>query len=529
MSLSTAHELRRSASSIATELWSPDELYNADPEVDVLQPVLKPLVVDAGRFYAFRLSLLLAPFEVLEDYRAPHGENTEGRVDDGVLDVRCTEMQWDGRPDLSTMGIIAEQCKATSWFRFSSTLSRRSFVVDRSAAHVETLVAALRYSFPHLLFPADSELSEPVCTVLFHFIVHHWSRLSAYLPLLYFLFEMHDRAFSAFYKQLGILVQSRKSSDLAACDALKPKKSGKMFSWFSSKPKEAELGVNEKLEMINSFKSMLPPTFEKRYMVALAYHEQFRKMQSFCRMYVGSLTEEVSTYQMLAEGFAVLPLTSSSVAGWYPPSALDVLEDNDADAKQTAKFVQRFALRKSSLTNELLFPTLKAISQCESEIGVIANSLVGFYEDLVMRAKMVSENTMLLTGKIPLPTGCEASVRPESLAKAREVNCRFTVEFSCRHQQFDAEVGHAEAAIRTRMKRLCLLCGTVVKTIASCANGEYYEEYLRPLASPQTDNATVDCSALHPLKRCLGVKEGQEESAYIMDRDDAQGSVTYRR
>ncbi|KAG5474240.1 hypothetical protein LSCM1_03018 [Leishmania martiniquensis] len=526
MSILTRHELRRSASSIATELWSPDELYNTDPGVDVLQPALKPLEVDADRFYAFRLSLLLAPFEVLEDYRAPQGEGTGRRGDDGVLDVRCIEMHWDGQPDCSTMGIIAEQCKTTSWFRFSSTLCSRSFVVDRSAGHIQTLVAALRYSFPHLLFPADLEMRQPACNVLFEFIVHHWSRLSAYLPLLYFLFEIHERAFLAFYKQLGILVQTRKSNDIAACDVLKPKKSGKMFSWFSSKPKEAELGVNEKLQMINNLKAMLPPMFEKRYMLALANSEQFNRMQNFCRRYVGSLQEEASTYQTLAEAFATHPLTSSPVAGWYPTSALELLEKDSADSKQIATCVHRFALRKSSLTGELLLPELKAISQCELEIGVVSSSLVTFFEDLMMRTNMVNENTMQLSGKMPLPAGCEASVRPESLANAREINGRFTVELSSRNEEFDAEVAHAEAVIRTRMKRLCILWGNAVKAIASCASAEYYEEYLCSLAPRRTDDATGDWSASHPLKRCLGVEDGVEESVCTVYRNDGQGTVT---
>ncbi|CAG9577030.1 conserved hypothetical protein [Leishmania major strain Friedlin] len=515
------HELRRSASSIATELWSPDELYKADPQVDILQPSSRTLEVDSNRFYAFRLSLVLAPFEALERYQAPQGEGTDLLVDDDVFDVTCTEMQWGGRPDVSTMGIIAEQCKTTSWFRFSSTLSRRLFVVDRSAVHVQTLVAALRYSFSHLLFPADAEMCEGTCTVLFEFIVHHWSRLSGFLPLLYFLFELQERAFLAFYKQLGNLVQMRVNSDIAACDALKPKKSGTMFSWFSSKPKEAELGVNDKLEIIDTLKSMLPPAFEKRYMLALVNHEHLRKMQLFCREYVGSLKQEASTYQALAEGFATYPLTSSPVKGWHPTSALEALAKENSVVKKTMTSVQRFALRKSSLASELVLPYLRAISKCEWEIGIIAHSLVAFYEDLVMRAKRVSESTMLLSGEVPLPPGCEASTRPESLENAREVNQRLTLEFVNIKERFEVEVAHAEAAIKTRMRRLCILCGSVVKAIASCTNAEYYEEYLCSLASPLPDDVTDDCRASHPLKECLGVVEGQEESIYAMDREGA--------
>ncbi|AYU80160.1 hypothetical protein LdCL_280005600 [Leishmania donovani] len=521
MSSSRIHELRRSASSIATELWSPDELYKADPQVDSLQPILKTLEVDSDRFYAFRLSLVLAPFEALERYWAPQGERTDLLVDDGVFDVACTEMRWGGRADVSTTGILAEQCKTTSWFRFSSTLSRRLFVVDRSAVHVQTLVSALRYSFSHLLFPADSEMCEGTCTVLFQFIVHHWSRLSGFLPLLYFLFEMQERAFSAFYKHLGSLVQTRVNSDIAACDALKPKKSGKMFSWFSSKPRETELGVNDRLKIIDTLKSILPPTFEKRYMLALVNHEHLGKMQLFCREYVGSLKGEASTYQALAEGFAIHPLTSSPVKEWYPTSALEAVAKENAAMKKTMTSVQRFAFRKSSLVNELVLPYLKDVSQCEWEIGIIAHSLVAFYEDVVMRAKRVSENAMLVSGEVPLPPGCEASTRPESLENAREVSQRFTLEFSNIKEQFDAEVAHAEAAIKTRTRRLCILCGSVVKAIASCTNAEYYEEYLCPLASPLPDEVTDDYLASHPLKGCLDVMEGQDEFTYTMDREGA--------
>ncbi|XQJ28238.1 hypothetical protein NXY56_004260 [Leishmania guyanensis] len=517
---STTRELRRSASSIATELWSPDELYKADPQVDVLQPILSPLEVDARQFCAFRMSLLLAPFEVLEDYWAPQGEDTDLLVDYGVFDVTCREMRRDGRPDVSTTGIIAEQCKTTSWFRFTSTLSRRSFVVDRSAVHVQTLVEALRYSFSHLLFPTDSETSEGACNVLFQFIVHHWSRLSAYFPLLYFLFEVQERPFSAFYKQLATLVQTRKANDAAACDALRPKKSATMFSWFSSKPKEAELGMMDKLEIISTLKSMLPQTFEKRYMVVLANREQFRRMQRFSGEYVASLTREVSAYQALAEGFVVHPLASSAVEGWYSSSALEAMAEENAAVKQALTAVQQFVLRKSSLANEFLLSNVKAMLQCEYEISVIANSLVVFYEELVMRAKMVSENTMLLSGEVPLPVGCEASTRAESLSNAREVNQRYTLEFSKRHQQFDGEVVHAEAVIKTHMRRLCIFCGHVVKTIASYTNAEYCEEYLRPLAPSRTDGVTGYYSS-HALKACLGVKEGEEESTFAIDREGA--------
>ncbi|KAK7197455.1 hypothetical protein NESM_000694100 [Novymonas esmeraldas] len=523
MSCSTAsRELRRSASSIATELWSPEELFSVDTQVDVLQPILKPVGVDARRFYAFRLSVLLAPFEVLQDFWAPAGESSGLLSDDGVVSVRCAEMRWDGRPDATTTGTIAEQCKPTSWLRLTSTLAHRTFVVDRSAAHVQTLVAALRYTFPHLLFPSDGEATEPTCRVLVQFIVHHWSALSAYLPLLYFLFEVQERAFSGFYKQLGTTLLARKGSDAAACDALKPKKGGKMFSWFSSKPKEAELGVNDKLEIINTHKATLPPAFEKRYMIALAQLEQVKKMQLFCREYVSSLHGEASAYQALAEGLAAHPLASSAVTGWYSPEAAEAPAKENAAVKQVATSVQRFALRKSSLVNELLLPLLKAVSQCECELGVIATSHVAFYEELAMRAKAVGENTPLLSGKVPLPTGCDASTRPEMMASAREVNRRYTLEFSDWRQQFDTEVAYAEAAIKARVKRLCVLCGDVVATMVSCTKAEYYEEYLRPLIAVQGEgDSASSCAAAHPLQACLAVKDRCDESPYAVDRNSA--------
>ncbi|GET89922.1 hypothetical protein, conserved [Leishmania tarentolae] len=512
-------ELRRSASSIATELWSPDELYKADPQGDILQPILKTIDVESGWFYGFRLSLLLAPFEALERYQVPQSENNYSLVNDGVFEVTCTEMRWDGRPDASTMGIIAEQCKSTQWLRFSSTLSGRLFVVDRSVAHVQTLVSALRYSFSHLFFPVDLEMCERTCSVLFEFIVHHWSRLSGFLPLLYFVFEMQERAFLSFYKHLANVIQIRMNNDVAACDALKPKKSGKMFSWFSSKPKEAELGVNDKLEIIDNLKGMLPPNFEKRYMLALVNHEHFGKMQLFCREYMGSLMTETSTYQTLAEGFATYPLHSSPVKGWYQTSALEALTKENTAASKVATSVQRFALRKGSLVRELVVPYLKAVSQCEWEIGVIAQSLVAFYEALMMRAKRVKENTMLLTGEVPMPPGCEASMQTESLKYVRVVNERFRLELASANEQFDAEVAYAEAAIKTRMRRLCILLGGVVKAVVCCTSAEYYEEYLLSPTLPKSDDVTKDCFRSHPPKECLGVKEGQEESIYTIDRE----------
>ncbi|KAG5500331.1 hypothetical protein JKF63_03423 [Porcisia hertigi] len=517
MSVCTAHQLRRSASSVATELWSPHELYSADPQVDVLQPTLTPLEVDTRQFYAFRLSLSLVPFEVLENYWAPQAR-VYGCPDDGVLDVTCTELPCDGGSHVSTTGTIAEQRKPSTWFRFSSTISQRSFVVDRTAAHVQTLVSALRYSFPHLLFPADLQMSKSTCVVLFNFIVHHWPKLSAYLPLLYFLFELQERAFSTFYKQLATQVQTRKSNDAAACDALKPKKSRNLLSWLSSKPKEVELSVKDRLEIIDAHKSMLPVALEKRYMLALAKQEQMKKMQYFCHEYIDFLKEEMSTYEPLGEGPATFHGTFSSAAHCYPASALKGSADDSAIVKQIEALLQSFALRNRVITKQFLLPHLAEISACASEMCVIASSHVAFYDELMMRAKAVNENTTLLSRMTLIPMSCEASTRPESLANAREVNRRHTIELANCVEQLYAETAHAEAAFKALMKRLCIAFGGVVKSIAFSTDEQNTEVYLHPVALTSADNVTEDSFASHPPQEFNGVKEGRDEAAFYTDR-----------
>ncbi|KAL7709374.1 hypothetical protein N2W54_007917 [Lotmaria passim] len=517
MAASVDGEVRRTASAVATELWSPEELYNLDTQADVLQPALKPLAVDSRRLYAYRLSLLLAPFEVLEEYWAPSTVEKTLLKDDGSADIRCEEVRADGRPDGHTTGTIAEQCKGGTFFRVTTTVAHRPFVVDRSAAQVQTLVAALRYSFPQLLVPSENEPSKPMCTLLFQFVMQHWSSLSAYLPLLYFLFEIHERAFAGFYKQLATLIQTRKANDAAASDALKPKKGVKIFSWFSSKPKESELGVNEKLELVSVHKAALPPQFEKRYMLALAKQEQVRKMQLFCRELVASLRGEAATYQSLAECFTAFPMTSEAVVGWYNPDLLEKASKDNAELKLMNTSVQLFTFRKSSLVDELLLPLLREIAQVESQIGILATSHVAYYEEMLMRTKTVAENTTLTSGKVPLPQGCEASTHPESMANAREVNRRQTQELARCRVCFDGEAAVAESWIKTRVKKLCVLIAGVVKAMRDCTDAGQFEDCLRGLVPPSLEELPIQ-SGIHPFKACLGIEDGEKEPTFAADR-----------
>jgi hypothetical protein len=518
MAALVVNEVKRTASGIATELWSPEELYNLDPQGDVLQPTLKPLAVDARRLYSYRLSLLLAPFEVLEEYWAPGTVEKTPLKDDGMVDIRCKEMKANGGPGGSTLGTIAEQCKGGSFFRIFTSLAHRSFVVDRSAAHMQTLVAALRFSFPQFLVPAENETSEPMCTLLFQFVLKHWSALCSYLPLLYFLFEAQEKAFRAFYKQLAALVQSRKANDVAASDALKPKKGGKLFSWFSSKPKELELGVNEKLELVNVHKAGLPLQFEKRYMLALAKQEQMNKMRLFCREFVTSLQGEASTYQSLAECLTVSPLAADAVTGWYNPDLLERITKGNAELKLMNTAVQRFSFRKSSLANECLLPLLHEITATESQIGILASSHVAHYEEVLMRTKAVTENTALMSGKVPLPQGCEASTRPESMTNAREVTRRQTQELTQCRAAFDNEVTAAECDIGVRVKKLCVLFADVLKAMSACTDAVRFEDYLSGLVPPEMEELPLQ-SSTHPLKVCLGIDEDGKESTSALDRE----------
>lgn len=517
MALPVTNEVQRTASGIATELWSPEELYNLDTQADVLQPALKPLAVDSRRLYAYRLSLLMAPFEVLEEYWAPGTVEKSLLKDDGSAEVRCEELRADGRQDGTTTGTIAEQCKGGSFFRLSTTIAHRTFVVDRSAAHVQTLVAALRFSFPQFLVPAENEPSQPMCTLLCQFITQHWSALAAYLPLLYFLFERQERGFGAFYKQLATLIQNRRANDVAASDALKPKKGGKIFSWFSSKPKEAELGVNDKLELVNIHKASLPAQFEKRYMLALAKQEQMSKVQIFCRELVASLRDEASTYQGVAECLTASPMASEAVAGWYNPDLLEKTGKDNAELKLMNTAVQRFTFRKCALTNELLLPLLREMAQVECQIGILACSHVAHYEEVLTRTKTVTENTALLTGKVPLPQGCEASTRPESMANARECTRRQTLELSQCRASFDDEVAAADTAIKTRVKKLCVLVANVLKAMSAAAEPGHFEVYLRGLVPPSLEELPSQ-TVHHPLKACLGIEEGEKEPEFAVDR-----------
>ncbi|KPI88294.1 hypothetical protein ABL78_2593 [Leptomonas seymouri] len=517
MSSPMVANVMRTASEIATGLWSPEELYNLDSQVDVLQPSLKPLSVDNRRLYAYRLSLLLAPFEVLEEHWAPDTVERTLLKDDGSVGIRCEEMRSDSRLDGNTTGTIAEQCKGESFFRIFTTVAHRSFVVDRSAAHVQTLVAALRYSFPQLLVPVDSEARKPLCTVLFQFVTDHWPALSAYLPLMYFLFEVQERAFGAFYKQLTPLIQARKGNEAAASDALRPKKGGGIFSWFSSKLKESELGVNEKLELISVHRAQLPAQFEKRYMLALAKQEQMSKMELFCREFVASLWDESSTYQSLAECFTASPMSSDAVAGWYNSDLLERAAKDNTVVKLMNTSVQRFALRKSSLTNDLLLPLLREIAQAESEARILASSNVLYYEAVLMRTKTVTENSSLLSGAVPLPQNCEALTRPECIVNVREVNRRLTQELAQCRTKFDGEVAEAESAIKVRVKKLCGLVAGVLKSMAACTEAGLFEDYLCGLV-PSSSEELPSVGGAHPLKVCLGIEDSEKESMFAIDR-----------
>lgn len=517
MSSSAVNEVRRSAAGVGTDLWSPEEMYVLDNQVDVLQPALKPLPVENRRLYAYRLSLSLAPFEVLEDYWAPGSVEKTILTDDGSVSIRCDELKAEGKSDGATTGLIAEQCKGGVFFRVTTTVSHRSFVVDRSPAHVQTLVAALRYSFPQLLVPAESDTTGSMCKLLFQFISRHWSALSAYLPLLYFLFEVQERAFGNFYKQLAPFIQVRKASDVAASDALRPKKGGKIFSWFSSKPKEAEPGVNDKLELASLHKTALPTNFEKRYMLAMAKQEQMGKMGLFCRELVASLRAEEGTYQSLAECFMVSPMATEAVAGWYNPDLLEKTSKNNAELRLMNTSVQRFAFRKSSLSNELLPPLLREMSLTEAEIGILASSHVAHYEDVLMRTKAVAENAALLSGRTPLPQGCDAATRPESMANAREVHRRQTQELAQCRASFDSEVAATASAIAARVRELCLLVGGVLKAMADSTEPTRFEDYLRGLVPPSMEELPSQGST-HPLKACLGIEDGERESTAAADR-----------
>lgn len=450
--------IQKNATRVLDNLWSPQELYALDTTVDPLAPILSSAAIENRQLFAFRTSTLSAPFEVLQALWKPTtssgGEAAMTKVPSSIAAVSLSMSSTQSDPQV--YGWIAEQCKSTGWFRINTTTSLRTFVVDRSPSQLTSLVAALRFSFPHLAIPVDSTPSFSQCNLLCRFIRSHWTIFASYLPLLFFLFEQKERAATSFFTALDALLKQRKSKDSSAYDVLKPQKSGKMFSsWFSSKPKEVQTTMGERLEKIASWREEAPPLLEKQYILSLARLEQMTKVFSFSEALVSSMKDELSSFQECAVALGHFATASEPVTAWYTEVSFQEAKERDAEVVKACGGMQGFALRKGSFTRELLCPLLASMQESSREAVVAAKSLVLYFEDYIERKQVVFDNSPFVIGKVALPAGCEAATRPESLSRVAEVhalNCKAIHRWE---ESMPGEVADVEKLIKELIRVLC--------------------------------------------------------------------------
>ncbi|RNF19572.1 uncharacterized protein Tco025E_04080 [Trypanosoma conorhini] len=487
--------------------WTPEELHQFSPHTDVLAPVQGALEIDGSVVVRPRLSMMQATFETLRCFWDPHPPAPSSGA--AVLrDCFTCCVQCSRKSRKSLQGRLDEvACVQGLWLRFVSSFPHRKYTVERTPRQLEILLGALRVSFPYLLIPACCGVSVHAARGLLDFVKSHAEAVAAYLPLLYFLYEMDERSVVNFFDTLEELVRRRRESN--ECNLLtsrRPRESS-WFRWGAPKPVPQEDPFSVEVLFMETHAARLPDAFKAKFLFARSRKEALGLAGRAAVHLRDALLEDVEAFETAVEFFATSSgrLLKQGCAGWAPDSLQEQHETTSAHAAEDERIKRAIAecmSVASVLQGQVFGPIVNSLVDALRASEFHLETQFCYLQSLLQCAKAVVQNEPLITGAKAAPKSRQTAQSSMLLSQASERYGRMRQTFRAFKLHVEEELALSENAIRRSLVLCCTHCLHAFTIFYDAFDARHH---MRLIPSDEKRDASV-----HPLLQVFGtVREEQ--------------------
>ncbi|ORC88634.1 uncharacterized protein TM35_000162720 [Trypanosoma theileri] len=467
--------------------WSPAELHQCAPQADVLvsrQPAVAIVETIAARL---RPSMLFAPFETLRCFWNPLQQELPTAAE--VLrsgGTCCMQVSWNNRsarPSAST----DDMTEKGIWFRFVSTFQHRKYSFERSPKQLAVFLSVLQVSFPHLLVPVAKEPTLQVARALISFIENHAEELCAYLPLLYFFYEVDDRSVVNFFNLLEELVHRRQVNECNLNDALRPRESS-WFGWNAPKPISGEINLSDDISFMDANADRLPQTLKTKFLFVRARMEALKRAQDAAVALREALIEDVEAFESTVEllGRSQGKLMRYGCEGWSTPSNLSTSsrgngEEEEEEERKKQQYLQQnedtrryvvgdtdiqivkeaiieFMNVASVLRGQVFGPILTALVDSVRTSEVTADAQYRYLRSVLSCARIVIYNEPFITGAKDIPRSSQVAQNRLLLRQVSEHHGKMRQLLRAFKLHIDDELRISERVMHKSLLSCCTHC-----------------------------------------------------------------------
>ncbi|KAH9599814.1 hypothetical protein LSM04_006856 [Trypanosoma melophagium] len=502
----TCAQLNFDCSTVVYGGWSPAELHHCAPQLDVLASRQSPIAVLETIAVRLRPSMLYAPFETLRCFWNP----LQKEFPSGAEVLRsgatcCMRVTWNNR-GTSQSASTDDMTEKGIWFRFVSTFQHRKYSFERSPKQLTVLLSVLQISFPHLLVPVAKEPTLQVARSLLGFVETHTEDLCAYLPLLYFLYELDDRSVVNFFNSLEEIVQRRQSHECNLNDALRPRESS-WFGWSAPKPISGETSLSDDIAFMDAHVDRLPLTLKTKFLFIQARMEALKRAQDAAVALRDALIEDVDAFESTVEffgrsqgklvwygceGWGVQPTLSSSSSSSSEGNGQK--EENkqqqqqnedvryyvtgDTDIQIVREVVVEFMNVSSVLRGQVFGPILTALVDSVRTSGVTANAQYRYLRYLLDCARVVVYNEPFLTDAKEIPKSSLVAQNPLLLRQVSEHHGKMRQLLRAFKLNMDDELRISERVMRKSLLSCCTHCYQAFTTFYDAFDGRHHTKLI---------------------------------------------------
>jgi hypothetical protein len=464
----------------AHEGWSPSELMAAmdSAKLDVLSTAPESPLCSVGRLQP---SMACQHFEALHNFWCPIERDAGKQQTRAVLvsaRVTCASLGVCDRrgqtlgsklsryiDPLNTLWApsaasdqqaLLDACHQTEMFRIVIDLGWRKVVVDRGARHVETLLAALRYSFPGLMVPFCEALPDHgVLLELLALVQRAEPLVSRFLPCLFFFFETNIRQFLAFFSSLGNTIRAQIVADetLFPSATAKPRSSWLPFGWGQAeRPADPPMSPGEEMQFVDSNGSQLGSKFKDMFVSSLLLHDVACEVSLNTEALQRAIEAEIAAHQAFSEA---LVESQEGVLSAEPPwMRCEDSAEGVPSVKQVLVVVSGFVSMVSLLQTQVTLAMVQALAGASTSFFRLALTQRMHMKAGVATAKFVVEKERLMTGKESL-AATAAAANPAVVIQMKALYARRRTALRVFLKTLAAEHTAANERLRCPLVVLC--------------------------------------------------------------------------
>ncbi|ESL08016.1 hypothetical protein TRSC58_04289 [Trypanosoma rangeli SC58] len=443
--------------------WTPEELYQLAPHTDVLAPAQGALELDESVVVRPRLSMIHATFETLRCFWDPHPPPQLSGAE--VLRACFTCCMHSSQKSIGSFYGRSDRVARLQalWFRFVSDFPHRKYTLERTARQLEILLDAMRVSFPYLLIPAGSGASVHTARGLLDFVKTHAEAVAAYLPLLYFLYEVDERSVVNFFGTLEEHVRRRREANECHLMNARKQRGSSWFSWGTSKLVPQEESFSDDVIFMDTHAAQLPDSFKMRFLFARSKKEALALATSAAVRLRDALLEDIEAFEITVEFFGRSSgkLLKHGCSGWasdLPQKQQQAFSTNAPEDEKMKRAMTEFINVASMLQGQIFGPTFNFLVDAFKASEFNIETQFRYLQSLLECAKTVVHNEPFITGPKAFSRGRQGAQDSIRLSQASECYGRVRQGFRAFKLHLEEEMALSENAMRRSLVLCCTHC-----------------------------------------------------------------------